>query len=103
MTVSVTSKEYPAIATYQGHSLLTGRLITMGRVVECSKGFLPQALRDNKWKCVGTSMPSLEDARDYLYQCHYQYAQKKRGWTDEQLNQEILKAQEKNLELCATQ
>lgn len=99
MVQTVTSHNYPDLGIFEGHSVLTKRLITMGRVVQCSKGFLPQVKSSNKWINVSSSLPALEEARDFLFQRHYQDAKDKRGWTDEQLQKEVLKVQEKNLQM----
>lgn len=102
MVQTVTSHDYPDLGVFEGHSVFTKRLITMGRVVQCSKGFLPQVKSSNKWINVSVSLPSLEEARDFLFQRHYQEAKEKRGWTDEQLQKEILKVQEKNLQMWSS-
>ena len=102
MVQTVTSHDYPDLGVFEGHSVLTKRLITMGRVVQCSKGFLPQVKSSNKWINVSASLPSLEEARDFLFQRHYQDAKEKRGWTDDELQKEILKVQEKNLQMWSS-
>jgi hypothetical protein len=102
MVQTVTSHDYPELGVFEGHSVLSKRLITMGRVVQCSKGFLPQVKSHNRWINVSSSLPSLEEARDFLFQCHYIKAQEKRGWTDEELQKEVLKVQEKNLQMWSS-
>ncbi|MDX2098262.1 MAG: hypothetical protein SFW36_10845 [Leptolyngbyaceae cyanobacterium bins.59] len=102
MAQTVTSHDYPNLGVFEGHSVLTRRLITMGRVVECSKGFLPQIKSHNKWINVSSSLPSLEEARDFLFNRHYLEAQQKRQWSDEELQKQISKVQEKNLQLWSS-
>jgi hypothetical protein len=102
MVQTVTSHDYPVGGVFEAHSVLTKRLITMGRVVQCSKGFLPQVKSHNHWVNVSSSLPSLEAAREFLFQRHYKEAQERRGWSEEQLQQEVLKVQEKNLQMWSS-
>lgn len=102
MVQTVTSHDYPDLGVFEAHSVLTGRLITMGRVVQCSKGYLPQVKFHNKWINVSSSLPTLEEARDFLFTRHYLNAKIKRGWTEEQLQEQILKVKEKNLKMWSS-
>ncbi|MUG96174.1 hypothetical protein F7734_29075 [Scytonema sp. UIC 10036] len=102
MVQTVTSHDYPNLGVFESHSVLTGRLITMGRVVQCSKGYLPQVKHYNKWINVSSSLPTSEEARKFLFTRHYAEAQAKRGWTDEQLQEQVLKVEEKNLKMWSS-
>ena len=102
MVQTVTSHDYPTLGVFEGHSVLSGRLITMGRVVQCSKGYLPQVKSHNRWINVSSSLPTLEDARKFLFTHHYEDAQKVRGWSDEQLKEQVTKVQDKDMRLWSS-
>jgi hypothetical protein len=102
MPLTVTSHDYPSLGSFEGYSVLSGRLITLGRVVECSKGFLPQRKSANKWINLSKSLETFEEARAFLFTVHCKEAQTHRGWSDEELNKAVVKVQEKNLKLWST-
>lgn len=99
MVQTVTSHDYPDLGTFDAHSVLTCRLRTMGRVVQCSKGFLPQVKKHNHWINVSKSLETFEAARAFLFEVHHKEAQALRGWSDEELQQAVSKAQAKDLKL----
>ena len=99
MVQTVTSHDYPDLGTFEAHSVLTCRLKMMGRVVQCTKGFLPQIKKQSYWINVSKSLETFEIARAFLFKLHYKEAQERRHWTDEELQKAIEKAKAKDLKL----
>lgn len=94
-----TVNKYPDPRIFVGHSILTLRLITMGRVSQCSKGFLPQVKRHNHWINISASLDTFEAARNLLINTHCKEAATKRGWSDDEMEIAKLKAAAKDLKM----
>ena len=83
------------IGYFFGTSLLTRNMITIGRVVRCSDGFIPQTLKIPSVNCkdICGVMESYDEAAKALFDYHYEKARKKRCWDDQTFRAVIEEAQ----------